>query len=166
MRLFIALQLADNVNQALVRVMHDMKKKGITGNYVPLKNLHMTLAFIGETDQAEAVKSVLQTIPGENYRLSLAGYGAYGDVFWVGVKGNQRLKKYVSDLKNELIRQGIPCDRKKLEPHITVIRKMKGNKPADLVIPPAEMAVNKISLMKSEQKEGKTVYKELFSVSV
>lgn len=48
MRLFIAIQLSDEMKKALVACMHDLKKQGVEGNYVPAQNLHLTLAFIGE----------------------------------------------------------------------------------------------------------------------
>ena len=50
MRLFIAIQLSDEMKKALVACMHDLKKQGVEGNYVPVRNLHLTLAFIGEYD--------------------------------------------------------------------------------------------------------------------
>ena len=52
MRLFIAIQLSDEMKKALVACMHDLKKQGVEGNYVPAQNLHMTLAFIGEYESA------------------------------------------------------------------------------------------------------------------
>ena len=48
MRLFIAIRLSDEMKKALINCMHDLKKQGVEGNYVPAQNLHMTLAFIGE----------------------------------------------------------------------------------------------------------------------
>ena len=48
MRLFIAIPLSTEMQKALVACMHDLKKQGVEGNYVPAANLHMTLAFIGE----------------------------------------------------------------------------------------------------------------------
>ena len=50
MRLFIAIRLSDGMQKSLVACMHDLKKQGVEGNYVPARNLHMTLAFIGEYD--------------------------------------------------------------------------------------------------------------------
>ena len=47
MRLFIAIQLSPEMKKALVSCMHDLKKQGVEGNYVPAQNLHMTLALIG-----------------------------------------------------------------------------------------------------------------------
>ena len=49
MRLFISIRLSDEYGEIpLVACMHDLKKQGVEGNYVPARNLHMTLAFIGE----------------------------------------------------------------------------------------------------------------------
>ena len=31
--------------------LHDLKQKGVKGSYVLAQNLHLTLAFIGETDK-------------------------------------------------------------------------------------------------------------------
>ena len=59
----------------------------------------------------------------------------------------------------------IPYDRKKFVPHVTIIRNMGG--PWKKVSPPkADMTVKKVSLMKSEQKNGKQVYTEIFSVDL
>ena len=42
MRLFIAIQLSDEMKKSLVACMHDLKKQGVEGNYVPTQNLHLT----------------------------------------------------------------------------------------------------------------------------
>ena len=56
MRLFIAILLSPEMQKALVACMHDLKKQGVEGNYVPAANLHMTLAFIGEYDDPKKIK--------------------------------------------------------------------------------------------------------------
>ena len=99
MRLFIAIQLSEEMKRALVACMHDLKKQGVEGNYVPAKNLHMTLAFIGEYDDPAKIKNVLEKVPLPNFRLSLGEKGNFGKLIWVGVKGNQKLKTYVKDLR-------------------------------------------------------------------
>ena len=59
---------------------------------------------------------------------------------------------------------GIPFDGKKFVPHITVVRGAAGWKKQPLPLPKADMTASRISLMKSEQKNGKTVYTEIFGV--
>lgn len=161
MRLFIAIQLSDEMKKALVACMHDLKKQGVEGNYVPAQNLHMTLAFIGEYDNPGKVKEVIGKVPFPEFRISLSEKGNFGNILWAGVKGNQKLKTYVKDLRAALSAEGIPFDKDKFIPHITLIRKYSVKKPYQFHLPKAEMTVKKASLMKSEQKSGKIVYKEL-----
>lgn len=161
MRLFIAIRLSDEMKKALVACMHDLKKQGVEGNYVPAQNLHMTLAFLGEYDDPAKVKDVIRKVPLPEFRLSLSEKGNFGNILWAGVKGNQKLKTYVKDLRAALAEEGIPFDKEKFVPHITLIRKVSAKKPYQVHLPKADMTVKKASLMRSEQKNGKMVYKEL-----
>ena len=95
MRLFIAIRFSDEVTKALTDCMHDLKKQGVEGNYVPARNLHMTLAFIGEYDNTGKVKEIMEKVPLPEFRLSLGDKGNFGNILWAGVKGNQKLKTYV-----------------------------------------------------------------------
>ena len=161
MRLFIAIRLSDEMKKALVTCMHDLKKQGIEGNYVPAQNLHMTLAFLGEYDDPAKVKEVIRKVPLPEFRLALSEKGNFGNILWAGVKGNQKLKTYVKDLRAALAAEGIPFDKEKFVPHITLIRKVSAKNPYQVHLPKADMTVRKASLMRSEQKNGKMVYKEL-----
>ena len=161
MRLFIAIQLSDPMKKALVNMMHELKKQGVEGNYVPAQNLHMTLAFIGEYDDPARIKEVISRVPVPEFRMSLSDMGNFGNILWAGVTGNQKLKAYVKDLRSALDAEGIPYDRDKFVPHITLIRKYTAKRSYKVSMPKAEMMVKRASLMKSEQKNGKPVYKEL-----
>ena len=161
MRLFIAIRLSDEMKKALVTCMHDLKKQGVEGNYVPAQNLHMTLAFLGEYDDPAKVKEVIRKVPLPEFRLALSEKGNFGNILWAGVKGNQKLKTYVKDLRAALAAEGIPFEKEKFVPHITLIRKVSAKKPYQVHLPKADMTVRKASLMRSEQKNGKMVYKEL-----
>ena len=172
MRLFIAIRLSDEMKKALINCMHDLKKQGVEGNYVPAQNLHMTLAFIGEYNEPEKVKKVIKKVPMPEFRLSLSEKGNFGNILWAGVKGNQKLKAYVKELRSALDEEGIPYDRSSFEegipydrssfvPHITLIRKVSAKKPYQVRLGKAVMTVKYASLMKSEQKNGKVIYQEL-----
>ncbi len=143
--------------------MHDLKKQGVEGNYVPAQNLHMTLAFIGEYDNPGQIKEILRSLPLPEFRLSLSEKGNFGNILWAGVKGkgNQKLAAYVKALRAALSAEEVPCDTDKFIPHITLIRKASAKKPIQTPLPKADMMVKKASLMKSEQKNGKVSYREL-----
>lgn len=161
MRLFIAIQLSDTMKKALVNFMHDLKKQGVEGNYVPAQNLHMTLAFIGEYDDPAKIKAIISKVPLPEFRLALSDTGNFGNILWAGVKGNQKLKAYAKDLRRALETEGIPYDKAKFVPHITLIRKYTAKKAYQVHMPKAEMIVKKAALMRSEQKNGKVLYKEI-----
>lgn len=161
MRLFIAIQLSDEMKKALVACMHDLKKQGVEGNYVPAQNLHLTLAFIGEYDDPAKVKETMGKVPLPEFRLSLSEKGSFGNLLWMGVKGNQKLKTYVKELRLALKDAGIPFDDDKFVPHITLVRKASSKKPYQVHMGKAEMMVKRVSLMKSERKNGRTEYREV-----
>ena len=162
MRLFVAIQLSDDMKKMITQTLHDLKKKGITGNYVPTQNLHLTLAFIGETDHPGAVKDALKTISFKPFRMTLSETGNFGDTIWVGIKGNQGLSGAAKAVRDALDAAGIDYDRKKFTPHITLVRKSGGNW-KQVPAPKGDMMVKKISLMKSTFKDGKPVYTEIGS---
>ena len=162
MRLFIAIVLSDDMKKAVTGTMHELKKAGVRGGYVPAQNLHVTLAFIGETKDAAAIKAAMQTISCKPFRMAFAEMGVFDNLLWVGVKGNQGLNKLAKYVTSALDAAQISYDRKKFVPHITIIRNMGG--PWKKVSPPkGDMSVKKLSLMKSEQKDGKRVYTEVGS---
>ena len=121
MRLFIAIQFSDDIKKGLISVMHELKKKNIGGNYSPAANLHLTLAFIGETQNVDGVKKAMEATAFAPFMLSLTELGNFGDILWVGAKGGQKLKAYVKALGAQLDTAGIKYDRKKFEPHITLV---------------------------------------------
>ena len=104
------------MKKALVACMHDLKKQGVEGNYVPAQNLHMTLAFIGEYDDPGKVKEVIWKVPIPDFRNSLSDKGDFGKSLWAGVKGNQTLKNYATAGIAGLREEGIAVDTEKLVP--------------------------------------------------
>ncbi len=164
MRLFIAINFTEDIKKTLITTMHDLKTKGVTGTYSPAKNLHMTLVFIGELPSADPVKEVMKSIPFSPFHLTLTELGNFGDILWAGAKGGQKLKEYDKSLRTALDAAGIRYDKKKFEPHITLVRKASNVRPQGIRLPRTEMMVEKISLMKSDRKDGQMVYTEIFSV--
>lgn len=160
MRLFIAITLSDEMKTALTDTMHRLKKAGVQGRYVPAQNLHLTLAFLGETEDAAAVRAALEKVSVEAFTLALSEMGVFGDLLWVGMKGNQKLSAAARAVRSALDEAGIGYDRKKFVPHITLIRQMTGNW-KKVPAPSGEMRAEKISLMKSVQTDGKRIYTEI-----
>ena len=162
MRLFVAVQLSEELKKSITGTLHDLKQKGVKGNYVPAKNLHLTLAFIGETDDPDQVKEALKGISYKPFKLALSEMGNFGNLLWVGMKGNQGLSAAAKSVRDALDAAGIPYDKKAFTPHITIIRKSSGNW-KQVPPPKGQMMVKSISLMKTTFKDGKPVYSEVCS---
>ena len=160
MRLFVAIELSEDMKKTIGGTLHALKQQGVRGRYVPLQNLHVTLAFIGETDRPDAVREALRGVSFKPFKLALSDMGTFGDLLWVGMKGNQAFSGAAKAVRDALDEAGISFDKKKFSPHITVIRKMSGNW-KKVPAPKGQMMVKKISLMKTTFKDGKPVYTEL-----
>ena len=160
MRLFIAIKLNSEIRNALTDVQKHLIRRGIRGNYTNTDNLHITLAFIGEYDEPDFVKEVLSEVPFSPFPISLSALGHFGDLWWVGISDNVELVSYAKRLHQALSEAGIPFDKKKFSPHITLIRKAIGTLPA-VSVPKTTMSVDHISLMRSERGPKGMIYTEI-----
>lgn len=160
MRLFIAIDLSNEMKDALISVQNRMFDQGIRGNYTPEENLHLTLAFIGEFPDAEPVLDVLSEVIFTPFDIALEGLGCFGDLWWAGIADAAPLLSVVRRVRRALADNAIPFDRKRFSPHITLIRKASGKMPV-IRIRPAIMTVSAISLMRSDRGKNGMIYTEL-----
>ena len=126
MRLFIAVVLSDEMKDVLISIQNRMYDKGIRGNYTTEENMHLTLAFIGDYPDPEPVLEVLSAVDFTPFALSLEGIGCFGDLWWAGVKDSAPLEAVTRRIRRALAENDIPFDRKKFSPHITLLRKARG----------------------------------------
>lgn len=167
MRLFIAIQFDENILDALTDFQDDLKSQGVTGNYTKRENLHITLAFIGDYGNPDEVLDAMEQVEFRPIEMSLDGVGSFGELFWAGLAANPQLVGYVKRLRRTLSEQGIPFDRKRFSPHITLIRKYscRGGREIPVSDPPkGSMIAAKVSLMRSERGKNGMIYTEIGSV--
>ena len=167
MRLFIAIQLNNEMKGALTGLQGRMQRLGVRGNFTRRENLHLTLAFIGEYSDPDDVIDVLETVRFDPFSICLEGIGSFGSLWWAGLSGSDELKALTKRLRRALAEAGIPFDRKKFSPHITLVRKpicREGSIPEDVLreLPEAEMTVDHISLMRSDRGKHGMIYTELY----
>ncbi len=160
MRLFIAINLTEAMKDALINAQNDMYGQGVRGNFTKEENLHLTLAFIGEHPNPDAVMDALSAVAFTPFELTLDGLGCFGDLWWAGLKGSQPLEAVVRRVHRALAEGGIPFDRKRFSPHITLLRKARGEMP-ELRVDPASMTVDHISLMRSDRGKNGMIYTEV-----
>ena len=165
MRLFVAINLNDEMKDALMDIQDTMRTYGVRGKDTPPDNMHLTLAFIGDYDDPELVKEVVESVEIRPFEMTLSGIGAFRDLWWVGTGNSAPLMAISRRLRRALAEAGIPFDRKKFSPHITIIRRADGtlSKEAkdEIAVPYASMTVDHISLMRSDRGKYGMVYTEL-----
>ena len=126
MRLFIAINLSDEMKNTLISAQNTMYDRGIRGNFTSEENMHLTLAFIGEYPDADLVLDALSTVSFTPFDITLEGIGCFGDLWWAGLKESVPLMSVVRRIRRALAESEIPFDRKRFSPHITLIRKASG----------------------------------------
>lgn len=168
MRLFIGIMLDEVITDSLAELQKDMKRLGVSGNYTKIENLHLTLVFIGEYGSPDDVLDAMEEARFTPFSIRLDGVGNFGELFWVGLSKNEELQAFVKRLRRTLSDHGIPFDRKRFSPHITLIRKASYREGQEIPVrvPPAgEMEVRRISLIRSERGRNGMVYTETGCIS-
>ena len=159
MRLFIAIVPDNTIKDELCMVQKRLQMQGVKGNFTTRENIHLTLAFIGEYNDPGYVSDVLAQIRFEPVRLVIDGFGSFGDLFWVGIKEDNGLLTNVKRIRKALADNGIPFDKKKFTPHMTIARKIRYEKNFPTDVPfPAAMDVEYISLMRSDRGKAGMIY--------
>ena len=167
MRLFIAILFEQQMVDALTEYQKNLRKISAVGNYTKEENLHLTLAFVGEYGNPDEVLDALEQVEFRPFEIRLDGVGHFGDLLWAGVTGEDKLAAVAKRLRHALAEAGIPFDKKKFRPHVTLIRKVSFRTEQKLPAEPlraAGMTVKRISLMKSERGKNGMVYTEIGAV--
>ena len=162
-RLFAALPLSTEVKNALLESITGLKKQG-QGNFSRPENLHLTLAFVGETERIDAAVEALSKLDAACFELCLSGSGCFDHLLWAGIAHNPALESLAAQTQMLLREAGFVLEEREFIPHITLVRNYT---PFDGETPqfaPAEicMTVTHLSLMRSEQIGGKLTYTEVF----
>lgn len=164
MRLFIAINFERPVLDALTGFQNTLRRQDVTGNYTTEENLHLTLAFIGDYNDPDAVLEAMERSAFRPIELRLEGVGCFGDLFWVGLAENKALFAYVKRLRRELADAGIPFDGKRFSPHITLIRRASVRGDGAIPVakaPEGRMTASRVSLMRSDRGKNGMIYTEI-----
>ena len=84
MRLFFALPLSLPVREALSAAEAALRRQG-RGSFPPPENLHLTLAFLGETSDLDGARAALAGVSCRPFSLAVGGpLGHFDDLWWGG----------------------------------------------------------------------------------
>lgn len=125
-RLFVAVDLPETVKKSVKDICTGLPD----ARWVDIRQLHLTLRFIGEVDERlfKSIKACLAEIRENRFPLSLQGVGCFPPkgaprVLWVGIEKNESLMRLAEKTERVLVEQcGIEPEHRKFSPHITIAR--------------------------------------------
>src|ERR1700674_3458375 len=99
MRLFVAMDIPEDVRSALGALVTRLRPAGLNARWVRIEGLHVTLKFIGETsaEKTEMIKTALASIsPRTQIPMNFRGLGFFPNgrrprVLWAGIEAGADL---------------------------------------------------------------------------
>jgi len=132
LRLFVAVPIPDPVARFLKDVQSRLAGPEIKIRWIPVKNIHLTLQFLGDVEQA-AVASITEQMDvaagaAQPFSIAAKGVGGFPNlrrlrVLWVGLDGDtQQLTAIQRELASRMETVGFARERRRFHPHLTIGR--------------------------------------------
>ena len=131
-RTFIAIDLNDEARRYLHQQIQRLASSLPRVRWVDPETLHLTLAFLGELDDAQLAQAIQATVEtaqtAHPFIVRVGALGMFGPahnprVIWVGLDGRlQPLLSLQAHLAERLARDGFPPDERAYAPHLTLAR--------------------------------------------
>ena len=125
LRLFIAV----NLSEAVIRNLQNIKKDMPGLKWGNLTNLHLTMRFIGDTDNKnlKLVENALELVKEQAFMVKITGLGLFnrraGCVLWAGLESSPELLGLKKSIDNALLEKaGLVLENRAFAPHITLAR--------------------------------------------
>jgi RNA 2',3'-cyclic 3'-phosphodiesterase len=130
LRLFVALDLRDDVRQAIGDLVARLKPLGKSARWVRPEGIHVTLKFIGHVaeDRLDPIRSALAPIRSPRpIDLRFRGVGFFPNderprVIWCGVESSTNLSPLARAIDHALEPLGIALESRDFVPHLTLAR--------------------------------------------
>ena len=176
MRLFVALNFAAPVRQALWQTLAPVRERGLPVKWVRPDGIHLTLKFLG--DAAEERDADVQAALGRAARgarplpLAFADFGVFPDfqrprVVWAGITADSGLEILQHRVEQEFAPLGFPTEARPFRPHVTLGRAGREARPRDFTGLEAALGalrfdaavvVESVELMQSTLESAGAVY--------
>jgi 2'-5' RNA ligase len=129
MRLFVALDLEEEIRNRIQNFVNEMHELAPDARWVNPESLHVTLKFIGEkpNSMVKQIEDTLTSIKGAPIELRFWKTGFFptprsARIFWVGIAAGAVLEKLANNVENSLAEIGIPKEKRAFSPHLTLAR--------------------------------------------
>jgi RNA 2',3'-cyclic 3'-phosphodiesterase len=181
LRCFIAIEIPETIKKSIAAIIDNLKKSDSEVKWVSEENIHITLQFLGETEESliPDIKGALYKIlaPYSPFYIKIADVGCFPSgrrprVIWVGIKESQSLINLYKDVSNEMVKFGYQKEERGFNPHVTIGRVKSIRNMRELLSRLDELKVTdfpdfeaqNIKLMKSELKPSGAKYYSLAEI--
>jgi RNA 2',3'-cyclic 3'-phosphodiesterase len=187
-RSFIAISLSPEIYQNLEGVLRELKSRlpGAAVRWVPAKNIHLTLKFLGDVSVAnvDMLTKMLQTEASRHqpFEISVGGLGAFPTthrprVVWVGLQAPAELISLQRGVDVETARLGYASEDRPFSPHLTLGRVSRNASPEEIrqlseVLEHYKVGflgaarVQSVHLYRSDLQPSGAVYTRMFAASI
>ena len=130
MRLFVALDLPDQVRHSIAELIAKLQPKSRAARWIKPENLHITLKFIGHVgnEKLSPIQSTLSSIHAEQpVELHFRGMGFFPNehhprAFWCSIASSPNLAELAANIDRALAPLGIEAETRPFTPHLTLAR--------------------------------------------
>lgn len=168
-RSFIALEMPDEIRRGLDEISFSLRKELANAplRWVPVENIHLTLKFLGDIDQAQVpeVNEILKLLTNgfRPFDISLENLGAFPNlqrarVLWVGVKV-PAIAEFQRKLEDKLSQLRFKPEGRKFEPHLTLARVRGHARRSDLDVIEKVVSAARMPQSPSEQADTITLFR-------
>jgi 2'-5' RNA ligase len=180
MRLFVAIDLPQNLKEELSRLTAKLKKCDCDAKWVEPQNLHLSFKFLGETseDKIKSIEEILNTAAKKHkmLELNLENFGFFPNekrprVLFVTTDNEEELRGICSSFEDSLQNIGFEKDER-FKSHITLARFRSAKnievlkKELGSITVKGKFIVNEITLFKSILKSQGPIYEKIFSAAL
>lgn len=183
MRLFIAIPLPHDVETALGALISEFRKYDGGVKWVQASNIHLTLRFLGETDQSKvsAIESAVDAVASKHdaITMNIDTIGSFPNLkrpraIWCGMHDEiERLSAIAGNIEAEMVRIGFPSEGKPFKAHLTLGRVRDGADVRRLAeflssyrLRPIPLRLDSIVLFKSTLTPTGPIYERLYQCAL
>src|SRR5437867_125274 len=175
MRVFIAVELPDDVRRGLKEIQRDLRSLHESARWVSPESIHITLKFLGEVPnkRVDNIHEALAGLSWKPFLIKVQGIGFFPGtrsprVIWAGMEA-PTMSGLAEELDARMDRIGFEKERRAFRPHITLARARDTRMDSSLVKAAAKYAdhpfgsfkVDRVSLFQSTLKPTGAVYNKL-----
>jgi len=175
MRLFIAIDIPNDIRNALSEIQRELRPLTTTARWVAPESIHITLRFLGEVPEkrVEDIDTALTGLTWKPFTITVRGLGFFPGmrsprVLWAGMEA-PTMQGLAEQLDTRMERLGFDKEKRAFRPHITLARAKNTRIESALVSGAApyeehvfgSFTVDRMFLFKSTLKSTGAVYEKL-----